>query len=263
MSVTGRDEVKELILPKGIIFGDNAEPKQGIYEESEEAQYQLGTTLTYSDGREFRYAQAGAVALVKALMCQKAIDDADLNAEDQTGNFPVAGDTTITVEIGTGVAIGGAVNALAGGTLTVNAGSDAGSVYNIVGSHIGSTDTNMALIIDSPIRETWTTSSNITIVQNLWLGTLVHATTTVGIAVGVPLIAVQVSFYYWSQTKGPCGIVCDATETVGVGGFVGNSASSAVAGRVGLWVTTEQSWGLAMTAETTAGQVIPIWLTIP
>ena len=97
----------------------------------------------------------------------------------------------------------------------------------------------------------------------MWLGTLVHATTTTGVAVGVPLIAVDINYFYWSQTEGPCGIVCDATETVGVGGSVGASASMGVAGRVGLWVTTEQQWGLAMTAETTAAQVIPIWLTIP
>ena len=262
-SVTGKTEVAALVLERGIVFADNAEPKQSVFETNSDQQYLLGTKLVYSDGRAYRYARAGAVALTKNLMCQKGIDDADYNAEDQTGNFPIAGDLTIVVEVATGLALIEGENELAGGTVTVNAGTDAGSIYNITGSKFGSTDTNIALTIDSPIRTTWLTDSNITIVPNLWMNVLVHATSTSGIAVGVPNVDVPIDNYGWLQTEGPCGIVCDATETIGVGGLVGNSTSTGVAGRVGLWVTTEQSWGLAMTAETTAAQVIPIWLTLP
>jgi hypothetical protein len=262
MSVTGKTEVAELVLEKGIIFGTNAEPKQSIYEQSIDAQYLLGTKLQYSDGREYRYARAGAVALVKSLMTQGAVADADLNAEDQTANFPVVGDTTITVEIGTGVALAGGIDALAGGTLTVNAGSDVGSIYYITGSHIGTTDTNMSLTIDSPIRTTWTTSSNITLMQNLWYDTLVFATTTVSMATGVPLIAVDINYYYWSQTKGPCAIICDATESIAIGGKVGAPASMGTAGQVGLAVTVVSQWGWAMSAETTSAQAIPVWLDL-
>ncbi|MEE9529108.1 MAG: hypothetical protein V3V88_03565 [Dehalococcoidia bacterium] len=262
MSVTGKTEVKALVLDRGIIFADNSEPKQGVFEVSTTQEHLLGTELRFSDGRQYRYARAGATALTKNLMCQKGIDDADYNAEDQTGNFPVIGDTTIVVEVATGLALIEDVNELAGGVVVVNAGLDAGSIYNITGSKFGTTDTNIALTIDSPIRITWDTTSNITIVPNMWMNTLVHATTTTGSAVGVPNVDVPINNYYWSQTGGPCGLVCDATETIGVGGPVGAPAAMAVAGRVGLNVTVTQRWGNAMTAETTAAQVVPIWLTI-
>ena len=254
MSVTGRTEVAELVLEKGVIFGDVAQPKQSIYEASTSQKYSMGTKLEYGDGRVFRYARAGAVALVKSLMCQKGVDDADYNAEDQTGNFPVLGDTTIVIEVATGLALIELTNELAGGTVTVNAGLDVGSMYNIIGSQFGTTDTNIALIIDSPIRVTWDTTSNITLVPSPWMNTLVHATTISGMAVGVPLIAVPIDNFYWSQTQGPTAIICDATETIGVGGPVGLSAAAGVAGRVGLNVTVTQRWGTALTAETTAAQ---------
>jgi hypothetical protein len=263
MSVTGKTEVAELVLEKGIIFGSNAEPKQGIYEQSETPEYLLGTKLEYNDGRVFRYARAGAVALVKSLMCQNAIADADYNNEDQTGNFPVVGDTTIVVEVATGLALIVAKDFLAGGQVTVMTGSGVGDMYNIVGSQFGTTDTNVSLVIDSPIRTTWTTSSQVGITPSLWSNTLVFATTTTGTACGVPLIAVTAGYYYWSQVEGPCPIICDATETTTVGGQVGAPATMGTAGNVGLAVTVLQKWGTAMTAESTAGDAIPIWLDLP
>jgi hypothetical protein len=196
-------------------------------------------------------------------MCQNAIADADYNNEDQTGNFPVVGDTTIVVEVATGLALIIAEDFLAGGQVTVMSGTGVGDMYNILGSKFGSTDTNIALVIDSPIRTTWTTSTQIGITPSLWSNTLVFATSTTGTACGVPLIAVDVGFYYWSQVAGPTPIICDATETTTVGGQVGAPASMGTAGRVGLAVTVLQKWGTAMTAESTAAEAIPIWLELP
>jgi hypothetical protein len=263
MSVTGRTEVAELVLPRGIIQGDVEQPYQTVYEQSVTPNYLLGTKLEYNDGRVFRYARAGAVALVKSLMCQNAVADADYNNEDQTGNFPVIGDTTIIVEVATGLALIIAKDFLAGGQVMVMSGPGIGDMYNIIGSEFGSTDTNVALVIDSPIRTTWTTDTNIGITPSLWSNTLVFATTTSGTACGVPLVAVDVGFYYWSQTEGPTPIICDATETTTVGGQVGAPATLGVAGRVGLAVTVTQKWGTAMTAESTAAEAIPIWLDLP
>lgn len=263
MSVTGKTEVAELVLEKGTIFGDYASPKQSVYDTNAAQQYLLGAKLLYDDGRVYRYAKAGAVALVKALMTHAPLPDADLNNEDQTANFPIIGDIVITVEIGTGLALLGEVNGLAGSTLVINDGLGEGDSYQILGSHIGTTDTNMSFVIDSPIRTTWDTTTQIAIVQNSWAGTLVMTEPAVSMAVGVPNVAVAIDNFYWSQVGGPCGIVADTGETMIIGDLVGAPATQTVDGTVGLWVTLTTPWGTAMTAETATGEVSPIWLNLP
>ena len=263
MSITGKTEVKELVLSKGVIFGDVAQPKQSIYEQSATQNYMLGTRLIYGDGREFRYARAGAVALAKALMCHGSIARTELFEEDQTGNYPAVGDTTITVEIGTGLTLVEKENELAGGTLLVNKGSAIGDIYQIVGSYVGATDTNVSLVLDSPIRTTWTTSTEITIYPSPWQNTLVATEPAAAVAVGVPQIAVDVDYYYWSQTKGPAAIIVDATETIVIGDLVGAPASQAAAGKVGIWVTLTKPWGTCVLANTTVDEPAIIWLDLP
>ena len=263
MSVTGKTEVAELVLERGIIFGDNASPKQSIYEQSITPNYLVGTTLVYSDGRKFKYARAGAVALTKQLMTQGSLDQAELNNEDQTASFPVIGETTIVVEIATGLTLVEKANELAGGTLVCASGTAIGDTYNIIGSNVGTTDTNLALIIDSPIRTTWTTSTQITIKESLWMNSIVQVEPATAMPTGVPNIAVDINYYYWAQVQGPCGLVLDATETVVVGDLVGAPATQTTDGAVGLWVTLTTPWGSAMSGETTDSTAIPIWLSLP
>ncbi len=262
MSVTGRTEVAELVLEKGIVFGDTSQPKQTVYETSTTPNYLVGTKLVYADGREYRYSRAGAVALAKALMTQGAVSDADLFEQDQTGNFPVAGDLTVTVEIGTGITIGGNKDDLAGGTLMTNKGSAINETYGILGSEIGSTDTNMSLVLDTPIRTTWTTSTEITIVPNLWMLTLVAPEPVTAMVAGVPLVAVAAASFYWSQTKGPTPIIVDATETIVIGDLVGAPATQTTDGAVGTWVTLTKPWGVAMRANTTVDEPCLVFLDI-
>ena len=263
VSATGKTEVAELVLPRGIIFGDVAQPKQTIYEQDVNPQYLVGDTrLKYADGREFVYARAGATALVKSLMCHGSIHRTETFEEDQTGNYPVVGDTTITVEIGTGLTLVELTNELAGGTLLINKGLGIGDMYHILGSKVGSTDTNLSLVIDSPIRTTLDTTTEITIYSSPWMNTLVATEPAAAMAVGVPLIAVTANYYYWSQIKGPCPIIVDATETIVIGDLVGAPATQGTAGQVGIWVTLTKAWGICMLANTTSAEPAMIWLTL-
>ena len=143
-----------------------------------------------------------------------------------------------------------------------NQGSGIGDMYNIIGSKVGSTDTNLSLVIDSPIRTTWTTSTEITIYPNRGMNTLVQTEPAASMAAGVPLIAVTANSYYWSQVKGPCPIIVDATETIVIGDLVGAPATQGTAGRVGIWVTLTKEWGICMLANTTVAEPAMIWLTL-
>ncbi len=263
MSTTGRTEVAELILNKGIIFGDVDQPKQSVYETSATQNYLMGTELIYGDGRHYRYARAGASNISKALMQQSGVDQTKLFEVDQTQTFPVVGDLIITVEITTGLTLVEDTNELAGGTLNVNKADGVGDTYQIVGSKVGSTDTNLSLVLDSPIRTTWTTSTEISIKESPWMNTIVAVEPSTALTVGVPNIDVTANLYYWIQTKGPVGILVDATETLIIGDLCGAPAAQGTAGRVGIWVTLTQPWGVVMQVGTTVAEPSMIYLTLP
>ncbi len=262
MSTTGRTEVKELILNQGILFGDVDQPKQSVYATTAEQKYMMGTELVFADGRHYRYARCGAANISKALMQQGALDQAELFEQDQTQTFPVIGDLTVTVEISTGLTLVEAQNELVNGTLIVNQGPGIGDSYTIKASKVGTTDTNLSLILDSPIRTTWTTATEISIKESLWMNTIVQVEPATAIPVGVPNIDVVADQFYWVQTQGPCGIIVDATETLVIGDLCGAPATQTTAGAVGIWVTLTKSWGEVMQVGTTVAEPSMIYLDL-
>ena len=83
---------------KTTIFGSGAEPKQGIYEVSATQEHKLGAIYKKADGREFRYARAGATQLAKNLVNAAAAPDAQaITSTIQTGYGAAAGLVTFDV----------------------------------------------------------------------------------------------------------------------------------------------------------------------
>lgn len=222
---------------KGILFGDVEQPTQDIVTASATQNYALGTKLTYSDGRVFRYARNGGTALAKALMTCSEAQDAKLIAETQSssGGSVSVGDYEIVVDITTGISL--SANELQGGTLIV-ATAPAGAIgdqYTILASEVdASDDTLLTLRLLEPIRTAWTTSTVISIVKNRWNEVDVAATTAVGVPAGVPLIAVTANYYCWVQTKGYCAMLVDASDTIVKGEPAGKPGTNGTAGAVGL-----------------------------
>ena len=58
---------------RGILNERQTEPYQSIYEDSATQHFMLGTKLELGDGRVFRYASNGGVALVQARMNQSGV----------------------------------------------------------------------------------------------------------------------------------------------------------------------------------------------
>ncbi len=233
----------ELVLPRGVIFGNVSEPLQDIYEVSTVANYQLGTKLEYGDGRVFRYSKAGG-AIGAALMSQQAAVVAELTEVAQTGHAQAAGAVDINVLIATGATL--VDNELAGGTLFVNQGGAIGDVYKIVASKIRSTDTILDLKLETAIRNAIVATDEISIIPNRQSNVVVAPTTTTGVMAGVALVAVADNEFFWAQVRGPAPVIVDTGETVVIGNSVGLPATSSVAGACGVRVTLEQSWGSVM-----------------
>jgi len=225
----------ELVLPRGVIFGDNAEPEQSIYTTSATANYQLGTSLIYGSGRRFRYARAGATNLSKCRMMTSEAHEADVTEIVQTGYAFATGKTDITMLVVTG-AVGSIVaeNELVGGLFFCNKVSGVGDVYEIIASKRRSTDTILDLKLKTGLRTAIAATTECSVKPSIYSNTIVAATTITGCPCGVPLVDVTAEYYYWSQVGGSCPIIVDAGDTVVVGEPAGKAGTNGDAGSVGV-----------------------------
>jgi hypothetical protein len=230
---------------RGIRFGPQACPEQGIYEESSTQQYALGTKWVYGDGRVFRYARNGAVALAKALMTQTQVIATGIVAIAQTGHAQTVGATDITVLVTTGSGL--AENALVGGTLWCSSVGNVGESYKILASRLDATDTLLHLSLETPLRAAIGATTKISIVPNKYYGVVVFeavaAVSQTGVATGIPLFAVTASYYCWLQTGGDAPLYVDTDENPAIAELCGPPDTYAVAGAGGVWVTLSQFWG--------------------
>ncbi|MDH4127318.1 MAG: hypothetical protein OEV44_01095 [Spirochaetota bacterium] len=68
---------------------------------------------------------------------------------------------------------------------------------------------------DEPIVTALTTSSQATLVANVYNGVIIHASTETGIPVGVAVTNITAAQYGWIQTRGPVSCLCGATTAIG------------------------------------------------
>ncbi len=230
----------------------------GLYQADATQRFVLGTTFETWDGRKFRYAKSGGVALVQGYMNQTAVQESKMVEIAQTGYAQSAGSTAITVLCTTGSAAD--EDAFSGGYLVCNKVSPAvlGDIYGIISSKLQSTDTLLDLVLDTPWRNAMLVTGEISMTYSRWYKSVVVPTATQTACVnGVALCPVPIGYFYWSQVKGPCPVIVDTGDTVEIGSYIGNPRTSAVPGACGpvTTVTTEQLrtvWGRAMSIATAA-----------
>lgn len=231
---------------------------QTVFEISATANYPLGTKVKFPDRREFIYCKAGGVELAPALMCQAPVQVANYTEQVQTAYGWSKGATTGTILITTGATP--AANAWAEGYMIVNKGTGLGQAYRIKSNT--SHATIPTVVLYDPIVTAFAATSEITIVASPFNGTIVApATTLTGIPVGVPLLTVTLGYYYWSQVKGPCAMTVDTGDTVVIGEPVGSAGTNAVAGAIGVGVTTEGHYGRLMSLNV-ADETALVWLDL-
>ena len=244
----------EPVFGKGPLFGDVEQPLVSIYEESSDQKYRIGTELKYNDGRLFEYAHNSTIALSKALMCQMAVRQERIVEEIQTALTQAEGDREITVLITTGITL--AEDALTDGTLVVNKSTGLGDIYKILASKVDILDdTQLTLLLETALRTGLVAASELTMLKHRSMDVVVRATTTAGVSVGVPLIDITASYYFWLQRRGYAPLITDTGETLIVGEPCGQPGTPNIAGAVGVVANdgTDEVWGsvsyVALAAE--------------
>lgn len=221
-------------------------PLSSVYAESADQKFALGTRLELWDGRVFRYAKNGAVALGKGKMTQSVGPTAH-HENIATGAVSAIGATTVGIATTLSTAL--VLNEYAEGWMTINDATGEGQMYQIKGNDAGTTGN---VYLWDPLITALATGSEFTLVRNQFRGVVVFPTTAASTAAGVPLIDVTAAYYFWAQVKGPAPILVDTGDTVVIGNPVGVPATYADAGACGVVDAsnaTAKVWGYCMSAR--------------
>lgn len=169
----------------------------------------LGAKAYTGDGREFRFALAGATTLVPGKLQQSSVET---TAWEQVAVAAAAvGATTVTLTSSLTLT----ANILAGGQLIIATTPGQGYQYEIAGNTAVTSAANCVVTLLDPIQVALTTSSTVTVMANPFSSVIVCPTTLTGIAVGVPVFAVVNAQYGWLQVTGAATVLSDDALTIG------------------------------------------------
>lgn len=194
----------------------------------------LGTLRITQDGRKYRYARNGAVALAvgklqespdyAAAVVNEAMPAAVAVGAKTTG-FTAASAVTYTQDY------------FAEGQLQINDAAGKGYAYDINGSTAVTAGTAITISLDEGIRVALTTSSEGTLCHSPWQGLILQATPANANCVGWTIGAPAISDYHWEQTGGLGIALGMGTEAVGTMMVAGSTDGAVVAITSGLTIT--------------------------
>jgi len=216
---------------------------QSIYETAAVARHTIGARLQLGE-RVFYYAKNGGAILAPATMAQKIAQVANhITLACPTSS--VVGAKHIWVTLG-GTAV--TANMYAEGYIHV---SDATTKFAMkIKSHIAqaTVNGNVKINLYDPIPAVVTAASSIlALTRNPWDSVIVVPLGGItAMPVGVSLVSVPISEYFWCQTWGPAALGVKGTIVAGDATMLGGTTDG-FAGPVGEAVVQKFSWGTAIT----------------
>lgn len=230
---------------------------QGIYEDSEDSHFPLGTKLCVGDC-VFRYAKMGATAGVTGSMYSAPAGISNHKEVVQTGYTVAIGQTADVNVLLTGTAA--TANQYDDGWMLVNKGTGLSQMRQIK-SHSEAYAPVVLQLYDG-LNVASAATSEMTLVANPYRAVVATPTTRVAAAVGVSLFIVTANYYCWLQTRGPCPVVVDTSETVVLGEPTGYPATPNVAGACGpVGADSDENWGTCMQVGAAAEPAV-VFLTL-
>ncbi len=183
---------------------------QNLYETSTSPEHKLGELLVDQYGRKFRYAQAGAVALVTGHLLQEPAEDTNyrsmvVNAASAIGSFEISvtlGGTAVTA------------NQFEYGDLVVESGTGIGQIFKILKHTVQTSTTgSVTFTVDRPVKVALVASdSQVSVRKSSYDGVIDWPTTPTGAPVGVAIVAIPIGEYGWIQSGGDATVLFDNTD---------------------------------------------------
>ena len=194
---------------------DTPGPVAGIWGESATQRHPLGTRMALPDGRVYRYALNGAVALSIARLCQESVVISGHGTDIVVAAAAAIGATSVTITNNT-TAI--TANMYKDGYLLVNDEAGEGQLCKIK-SHPAATATAscvLTLYDEFALTVALTIASQVGLRKSSYQDVVVNPTTPTGIPIGVCPIAVTAAYYFWLQTWGPAAVLTNGTVIRGL-----------------------------------------------
>lgn len=166
-------------------------------------------------GQKFRYARAGAVALVVGNALQATVEDTD--HDDITCRVTAIGASSLLITTGSG---SGNLdeNEYADGYAVVDTTAGLGYTYRIKNHAAIAASTDGALILadGETVQVALSTASRITLVANPYKNVIQHpVTTATGVTVGGAVYPIAINEWGWIQTGGPGAALIAGTPGCG------------------------------------------------
>lgn len=185
-----------------------------IYKSYTTPKHRLGAILEFPDGREFRFGQAGAVALAHGKLMQSALPVAD-HTNVAVSAAAAIGATRVSATLG---ATAAAKDLYKDGYLVVNDATGEGYMYRIKGHAAvdASGVITVQLYEDTPLVVALVAStSEVTLVHNPFKNVLIHASPPTASLAGVTCADLAIGAYGWFQTRGPATVLVQGTLVIG------------------------------------------------
>lgn len=218
--------------------------------------FPLGTRGYTRDGRAFRYARAGAAALVPGMLIQAPAVDTEVVAQEYADSTDWAAPTTNSTVfyLSTDTTIATA-NFFKDGYFMVTAGSTSNVIGQMVQieSHSGAAGAAGATGVvkvypysEERLTAAFTTANTVSIIANPYNNVIVSLDAApTGIPVGVCPASVTAAYYFWLQTWGmACMRVSDTWDTGH--SIIYASATGTREGESLPWSTLESDKGAAV-----------------
>lgn len=205
----------------GIVMASAAK----LFSSSAEREHDLGSVAFDVEGNRYRYAKAGAVALVTGTLLQAPAQIA--NHQDLAPAATAAGAVQVTVTLG---ATALTANYYAGGYAIVTVTPGVGYRYRIL-SHPAA-DASAAVVLtleaDNAIVVALTTSSRIDLVPSPYSGVVINPTTATSSPIGVAVYPIAIGEFGWIQDGGVAAVLADGAVTVGTNVIASNGTAGAI-----------------------------------
>lgn len=220
--------------------GDILVTPQEIYTVTTTQGTDLGARATTGDGRVYRYALNGAVAVLPGKVYQGAAQDT--TNQNPSGGISVAAAAVGATQITLTSSLTLAANLLSGGFMSVNVTPGQGYTYKVRSNTAVAAAANCVVTLEDPIQVALTTASKVVFSLGAYNGIVVTPATLTAAIAGVGVSPIAVGGYGWIQTRGPVSALVAGTPAVGtgvgcpaagtIGAFGAQVAGGAIAGHM-------------------------------
>lgn len=190
----------------------------------------VGSRVVSPDGRVYRYAKAGAVALVPGTLLQAPAENTAHQNLVPTATFAI-GSNQVTVTLGASAVT---ANQYAGGYMVGTETPGQGYMYLISSHPAADSSATLTLTLSDPLEVALTTSSHVDLVANPYNGVVINPTTATSAPVGVAVYPIAIGYYGWIQTGGLTNLLADGSVTVGTAVVASNGTAGAVEALTGV-----------------------------